>query len=57
MNNLIHKLTSGFQSERGQALAEYALILALIALACVIAVAAIGTTLDSKLTGFAGNLV
>jgi Flp pilus assembly pilin Flp len=57
MNDFFAKIIDAFHSERGQALAEYALILALIALACVIAVGLIGGALDDKLTSFSDELV
>ena len=57
MNNFVLSLISRFQSERGQALAEYALILAFIALACILALGLIGTALDGKLTGVSDELV
>ncbi len=57
MNDFILNLITRFQSERGQALAEYALILAFIALACILALGLIGTALDGKLTGVSDELV
>jgi Flp pilus assembly pilin Flp len=57
MNTVISMLIARFQSERGQALAEYALILAAIALACIIALGLIGVAVDGKLTSFSDELV
>lgn len=56
MNHVISKLMVGFQSERGQALAEYALILVAIALVCIVALGLIGVALDGKLTGLSDEL-
>lgn len=56
MNHVISKLMAGFQSERGQALAEYALILVAIALVCIVALGLIGVALDGKLTGLSDEL-
>jgi Flp pilus assembly pilin Flp len=39
---------SGKDRERGASLVEYALLLALIAVVCVVAVASLGTTLDES---------
>lgn len=57
MNNFILNVISRMQSERGQALAEYALILAFVAIVCVAALAAIGSALIPKLQDLAAGLV
>jgi Flp pilus assembly pilin Flp len=44
-----------WNSERGQALAEYALILALVALACVVALGIIATGISTFFTDFAAQ--
>ncbi len=43
-----------FRKEEGQALAEYSLILAFIAAACVLALGALGLALAGQLDAFAG---
>jgi pilus assembly protein Flp/PilA len=51
------KLMNRFQMrEDGQSLAEYALILALIAVAAIVALGALGTNISSILTKISGNL-
>ncbi|MCA9822973.1 MAG: Flp family type IVb pilin [Dehalococcoidia bacterium] len=42
--------------EEGQGLAEYGLILALIAVVCVLSVTALGTAIDGTLSGLAGSI-
>jgi pilus assembly protein Flp/PilA len=42
--------------EEGQSLAEYALILALIAVAAIVSLRALGTNVTSILTKISGNL-
>jgi len=44
------------QDEEGQALAEYGLLLALVAVACVIAVTALGVALSGLLGSITGSL-
>jgi pilus assembly protein Flp/PilA len=44
------------QREEGQGLAEYGLILALIAVVCIGAVTVLGTSIDSTLSGLAGSI-
>ncbi len=46
---VLHRLNS----ERGQALAEYSLILAFVATACVLALGAMGLAIASQIDGFA----
>jgi Flp pilus assembly pilin Flp len=47
-------LAARFRKEEGQALAEYSLILAFIAAACVLALGALGLALAGQLDAFAG---
>lgn len=49
INETITRLFLRMKDESGQALAEYGLILALIAVVCIAALTAIGLGLDSKL--------
>lgn len=42
--------------ERGAGLAEYALLLALIAIACITALTTLGTTISSYISSIAGAL-
>ena len=44
------------ESEEGQGLAEYGLILALVAVVCVVAVTALGTSISGTLTRIAGSI-
>ena len=44
------------QDEEGATMVEYGLMLALIAIVCIVAVTAIGGNLNSKFTQTAGNL-
>lgn len=44
------------QDEEGQGLAEYGLILALIAVACIVALRALGTSLTGVLNQVAGSI-
>jgi len=46
----------GVKDEEGQGLAEYGLILALIAVVCVVALKALGTGVSNTLSSVAGNL-
>jgi len=56
LNFLTSKLTDLSRSEDGQALAEYSLVLAFVALACIIALGAIGLAVSGTLSDFAGFL-
>ena len=49
-------LVARFRSEAGQALAEYGLILALIAVVCLVALGLIGTAIAGKLGAVATGL-
>jgi pilus assembly protein Flp/PilA len=53
---LSRRSTAAPEGEEGQGLAEYGLILALIAVVCVAAVTALGGTISGLLTSLAGNL-
>ncbi len=43
-------------SERGAAMVEYALLLALIAVVCIVAIGLIGTKANTKFSTIAGSL-
>lgn len=49
------KGNSRVPGEEGQALSEYAMILVLVAVACVVGVALLGTTARGFYTGFNGS--
>jgi pilus assembly protein Flp/PilA len=53
---MLKKLSAMMQDEKGQALAEYGLILALIAVAAVVALTALGTGISGTLTSITGSL-
>lgn len=53
---MFKKFQSFLKKEEGQALAEYGLILALIAVVCVAALALMGTNINATLTTIAGSL-
>ena len=53
---MFKKFQSFLKKEEGQALAEYGLILALIAVVCVAALALMGTNINTTLTTIAGSL-
>ena len=55
MNVLIAALVQRITTEKGQALAEYALVLAFIAAVCVIAVTALGLAISGTLGGVTGS--
>ncbi len=50
------RLTSNIKSERGAALVEYALLLALIAVVCIVAIGAIGTKANTKFNSIGNSL-
>jgi pilus assembly protein Flp/PilA len=53
---MLKKLSAMMKDEKGQALAEYGLILALIAVICIVALTALGTNVSAKLTEIATAL-
>ena len=53
LTNWICRLLARFESEKGQALAEYGLILALIAVVCLLALTAIGLAVSGNLQAVA----
>ena len=44
------------RQEEGQGLAEYGLILALVAVACIVALTALGTDISARLTGLGTSI-
>jgi pilus assembly protein Flp/PilA len=56
INETITRMFLRVKDETGQALAEYGLILALIAVVCIVALGLIGTGLDGKLTQISDEL-
>ena len=55
-NEALMALLSRFQREDGQALAEYGLLLALIAVVCIAALAALGLAIAGTLDSITGSL-
>jgi len=53
---MLKKLSAMMKDEKGQALAEYGLILALIAVVCVLALTGLGTGVRDTLTGITASL-
>ena len=49
INEAVLRALSAFEREKGQALAEYGLILALIAVAAILALTALGLAVSGKL--------
>lgn len=56
INEAITRFYIRVKDESGQALAEYGLILALIAVVCIVALGLIGTGLNGKLTQISDKL-
>lgn len=56
MTRLFRTLTGLGHSEEGQALSEFTLVLAFIALVCFVALGAIGTGIIGPLTDFAAGV-
>jgi len=55
--NLMNRLVSLVRDEQGQDLVEYAMLVALIALVCVIGVAAAGTSVNAIFASIGGKIV
>ena len=53
ISEFVMGLVASFRSEAGQALAEYGLILALIAVVCIIALTALGLGISGQLDAIA----
>jgi len=56
INEALLRLLAGFQGEKGQAMAEYGLVLALIAVVCIAALTAIGLGISGSLDSITGEL-
>ncbi|MGD0204935.1 MAG: Flp family type IVb pilin [Dehalococcoidia bacterium] len=56
INEFVLRIVARFQSEAGQALAEYGLILALIAVVCLVALGALGLAVSGNLDKVAAKM-
>ena len=56
INEVMLRALSAFEREKGQALAEYGLILALIAVVAILALTALGLAISGKLDNVTGAL-
>ncbi len=56
ISEAVARLVARFQPERGQALAEYGLILALIAVACILALGFLGAAIAGELDAITGAM-
>ena len=56
MNDALIALMVRFQRQDGQALAEYGLLLALIAVVCIVALTALGLAIAGTLSTITGKL-
>jgi pilus assembly protein Flp/PilA len=56
MNNLILRIIARLQDEQGQALAEYGLVIALIAVACILAIGFLADGLIATFNEFTAEL-
>ena len=56
INEAMVRFMSQFEREEGQALAEYGLILALIAVVCLLALTALGVAISGTLGSITGSL-
>jgi len=56
MNEALLAIVARFDREDGQALAEYGLLLALIAVVCILALTALGLAIAGTLSSITGSL-
>ncbi len=56
MNAALTWFVARFEREAGQALAEYGLLLALIAVVCILALTALGLAIQGTLSSVTGSL-
>ena len=56
INDAVLALIARVHSQSGQALAEYGLILALIAVVCILALTALGVAISGKLSAITAKL-
>ncbi len=56
ISEFVMRLMARYESEKGQALAEYGLILALIAVVCIAVVTAVGVAVSGTLGDIAGAM-
>ena len=56
MNEALTALVARFDREDGQALAEYGLLLALIAVVCIVALTALGLAISGTLGSITGSM-
>jgi pilus assembly protein Flp/PilA len=56
IHEFVLRLVARVQAEKGQALAEYGLILALIAVVCIAALTALGLAVSGQLNAIAGAM-
>jgi pilus assembly protein Flp/PilA len=56
ISEFVMRLMARYESEKGQALAEYGLILALVAVVCILAVTAVGVAISGTLGDIAGAM-
>jgi pilus assembly protein Flp/PilA len=56
INEVLAGFVSRFEREDGQALAEYGLLLALIAVVCILALTALGLAISGTLGSITGSL-
>ena len=56
INEALLSIVTRFEREDGQALAEYGLLLALIAVVCILALTALGVAISGTLGSITGSL-
>ena len=56
INEALMAIVARFEREDGQALAEYGLLLALIAVVCILALTALGLAISGTLSSITGSL-